>query len=419
MNWALWDQQTPITSTSGCQTTIVNTDTNSRTFTCSATSEGGTTTASTVVKRDTTPPTVTITRPGARALYEPTEPLTSELSCSDSGSGVANCGLGNPTGTPVDLSYSGWHTMWAGAMDIAGNAGVASVDYAVATGYCMPPMPGLRLWFDFNGDIRDKVHGYPSAQANPSWSALNFGPGEVGTGVTLTGWQSIRFTQQLDDARFTGTMTVAAWIKPDGESGEAGTIVSKEDQFRIARFPDGTVRWAFANANPGLLWTNTNAVLPAGVWTHLVVTFDHGVVKTYLNGDLAHSYDGAGDMQPIAGLPYWGSYLSIGNREDPAHPSFLIGTIDEVQISDSLWNPPAAESMFLTGASGTCALTPTVVLVSTPTTNYGAASIDMFAQLRVGATQLPVPNQPLRVVSRLSRDGSIVATTTLVTDDDG
>src|SRR5581483_8492152 len=115
VNWALWDQQTPITSTSGCETTVVNTDTNGRTFTCSATSEGGTTTASTVVKRDTTPPIVTITRPAARALYEPNEPVTAALSCSDSGSGVADCGLGTPNGTPLDLSYSGWHTMWSAA----------------------------------------------------------------------------------------------------------------------------------------------------------------------------------------------------------------------------------------------------------------------------------------------------------------
>ncbi|HEY7170426.1 MAG TPA: Ig-like domain repeat protein [Vicinamibacterales bacterium] len=419
VNWAVWDDQSPILSTSGCDTTIVNTDTNGRTFTCSATSEGGTTTAATVVKRDATPPTVTITRPAPRALYEPTETVTSELSCSDPGSGVADCGLGNPTGSPVDLSYSGWHTMWAGAMDVAGNFGASSVDYAVATGYCMTPMAGLRLWFDFNGDIRDKVHGYPSAQQNPSWSALTFGPGKVGTAVILPGWQSIRFTQQLDDVHFTGTMTFAAWVKPDGESGEAGTIVSKEDQFRIARFPDGTVRFAFANANPGLLWTNTNAVLPAGVWTHLVVTFAHGVVNTYLNGTLVHTYNGAGDMQPVSGLPFWGSYLSIGNREDPQHPSFLIGAIDEVQISEAVWDAPVPESLFLTGASGTCALTPTVVAVSDPVTNYGASTVDMLAQLRVAATQAPLADRGLRLVSRLSRDGSVVGTTTLVTDSEG
>jgi hypothetical protein len=237
--------------------------------------------------------------------------------------------------------------------------------------------------------------------------------------VILPGWQSIRFTQQLDDVHFTGAMTLAAWIKPDGENGEAGTIVSKEDQFRIARFPDGTVRFAFANANPGLLWTNTNVVLPAGVWTHLVVTFEHGVVKTYLNGALMHTYNGAGDMEPISGLPYWGSYLSIGNREDPAQPSFFVGAIDEVQLSETAWYPSAPESMFLSGASGTCAPTPTVVLVSAPATTYGATAVEVVAQLRVGATQAPIANRPLRVVSRLSGNGSIVGAATLTTDETG
>src|SRR5581483_2588160 len=109
--------------------------------------------------------------------------------------------------------------------------------------------------------------------------------------------------------------------------------------------------------------------------------------------------------------------LSIGNREDPEHPSFLIGAIDEVQISDTAWDG-LAESLFLTGASGSCPLTPTVVLVSDPVTNYGASTVDVIAQLRVGATQLPLSDRTLRLVSRLSQDGSAVGTATLVTDAD-
>src|SRR5207247_3994501 len=58
VNWAMWDSQSPITVSTGCSTSFVTADTNGTTFTCSATSEGGTTSASTVVRRDATPPSI-------------------------------------------------------------------------------------------------------------------------------------------------------------------------------------------------------------------------------------------------------------------------------------------------------------------------------------------------------------------------
>lgn len=418
LNWAMWDQQSPITATTGCNTTIVTADTNGTTFTCAATSEGGTTSVSTVVKRDATPPSIAITSPSAAVLYERGSLLTTAFTCSDAGSGVETCGF-VPPGAPVDTSYSGWQTTWVTACDVAGNFGTASAEYAVSTGVCTQRPPGMRLWFPFEGRTQEVIHGSPFAAQNPSWAAPIYVEGEVGQAFSLPGWQFVEFSHQLDDVHFVGQMTFAAWVKADGQVGEAGTIASKEDQFRIARFPDGTLRWAFSNSATGFVWVNTGATIPAGVWTHVAVTYDHGVVSTYLNGRLAHTYSGTGDMTFVAGLPYWGQYLSFGNREDPAHASFLIGAIDEVQMLDTVWNASAVESAFLAGAHGTCPPTATVVLVTEGTASYGDSTFVVRAQLRQATSQQPIADEPVRLVSRVSPGGAIAGTVTLTTDADG
>ena len=63
VTWDVTDAESPIDSLTGCGPATVNADTASRKLTCRATSFGGTGTASTVVKRDTTAPDVTCQSP--------------------------------------------------------------------------------------------------------------------------------------------------------------------------------------------------------------------------------------------------------------------------------------------------------------------------------------------------------------------
>src|SRR5262249_31556985 len=50
--WAWIDSDSPVTSTSGCNTAVINVDTPGTTYTCTVTSEGGTSSLSATVKRD-------------------------------------------------------------------------------------------------------------------------------------------------------------------------------------------------------------------------------------------------------------------------------------------------------------------------------------------------------------------------------
>jgi hypothetical protein len=60
VHWSVSDAQSDVTGSDGCGDVTISTDTSGTTLTCSATSEGGTSSATVTIKRDTTAPVVTV-----------------------------------------------------------------------------------------------------------------------------------------------------------------------------------------------------------------------------------------------------------------------------------------------------------------------------------------------------------------------
>jgi RHS repeat-associated protein len=117
-------------------------------------------------------------------------------------------------------------------------------------------------------------------------------------------------------------MTISAWINPTGD----GIIVNKEDEYEVAVL-SGHLQWAIANSNPGWAWIDTGYIPPLNQWAHIAVTYDSGLVKTYANGVLVHTYAGAGtigDVDPAL------NDFRIGGRQ--CCVQYFSGSIDEVRI---------------------------------------------------------------------------------------
>ncbi len=131
VSWTVTDAESAITSQSGCDTTTVTTDTAGITFTCTATSGGGTASESVTVKRDATPPTVRVTGVTDGATYTFGSIPTAGCETSDDLSGAHF----NPTPTVTGGDANGLGTFTAscvGPIDKAGNVGAtASVTYQV------------------------------------------------------------------------------------------------------------------------------------------------------------------------------------------------------------------------------------------------------------------------------------------------
>ncbi|MDQ2690949.1 MAG: PxKF domain-containing protein [Chloroflexota bacterium] len=132
-----------ISSSTGCESTTINTDTTSLTLTCSATSDGGTSSESVTIKRDATNPTLTPAVSPNPVLLNGS--ATAVPNASDSTSGIASSSC-----DPVDTSTVGAHSVACSATDSAGNTNSASASYSVGynfAGFFQPVdnLPALNI----------------------------------------------------------------------------------------------------------------------------------------------------------------------------------------------------------------------------------------------------------------------------------
>ena len=116
-------------SKSGCTVSTVTSDTgpSGSSFTCTARNYSGRTSKTVVIKRDTTPPTISVTTPASNSSFSQNQVLTSVFSCADTASGVKSC-----TGpSTVDTASSGSKTFVVTALDAAGLQNSKTVSYSV------------------------------------------------------------------------------------------------------------------------------------------------------------------------------------------------------------------------------------------------------------------------------------------------
>ncbi len=130
--WTVTDQESSV-STSGCETVTVTTDTDGTSFTCTATSEGGTSTQTVVIRRDATPPDTQLdqTPPalswGGGAQYSETFAFSmvgtdasgfARFECMVFGIGSFSCNSPQAVG---GLNFGTTYTIQVRAKDLAGN----------------------------------------------------------------------------------------------------------------------------------------------------------------------------------------------------------------------------------------------------------------------------------------------------------
>lgn len=155
--------------------------------------------------------------------------------------------------------------------------------------------------------------------------------------------------------RMSGNATFYMWIYPQGTGywnvldqnhSTGGIILNKEGEYEIARFHDGTIRWSFSNTDPGWNWHDTKYVVPENQWTCIAITYDNGVVKTYINGELFDTYNGLGniiDREPDQNT------LRIGGRQGGSQniEQYFDGKIDEVMIFNQTLTDAEIRELYL------------------------------------------------------------------------
>lgn len=129
VEWTVTDAESAITATSGCEPVSITSDQQAATYTCSATSLGGSSSESVTVKRDATNPVVTYA--GNAGAYTVDQWVSITCSASDATSGLASTTCADATGDAYTFGL-GTSTFSASAADNAGNVGSASTSFSVS-----------------------------------------------------------------------------------------------------------------------------------------------------------------------------------------------------------------------------------------------------------------------------------------------
>jgi hypothetical protein len=128
-------------------------------------------------------------------------------------------------------------------------------------------------------------------------------------------------------------LTMEAWIHatgPGGGGANGGAIMSREGEYLLSRFPDGTIRYAIANTSPGWNFVNSGVVVPLNQWAHVAFTYNstNGQIRLYLNGVESYAAAGTG---PIGDAITAQNEFRIGSRQGGTTQVFH-GQIDEVRV---------------------------------------------------------------------------------------
>src|SRR5690606_9944042 len=81
--------------------------------------------------------------------------------------------------------------------------------------------------------------------------------------------------------KVTNALTLEAWIHPTGPgSGTegSGVIINREGEYMLARYGDGTLRFAIDNTSPNWFFINTGVIAPANRWLHVAFTYDKDAI---------------------------------------------------------------------------------------------------------------------------------------------
>jgi hypothetical protein len=131
VSWTVTDPDSAVSSTSGCGTTVISTDTTGTTLTCQATSAGGTDSESVTIKRDATAPTGVATTLARGADHNGWYNASVGWSTTgtDATSGIDSCSSGTYSGPDgTGLTVSGTCTDEAGNTSGAATSAVFDFD---------------------------------------------------------------------------------------------------------------------------------------------------------------------------------------------------------------------------------------------------------------------------------------------------
>ena len=246
LNWAIQDGESEWVIDAGCtavsiiEDTDVATHPNGESFSCEASSVGGTESSSTVVKRDTAAPVVTITGVTDGDRFELGNEPAPECTTTDATSGVAAEATMDivPAETNPGDGTGNFTVSCNGAEDNAGNTNTESLIYTITAPADSTP-PEIR--YEITGTLGND--DWYTSDVSLSWTVT-----DNESAVTSSGCESVTLTSDTLEQSFTCEAT-----SEGGTSSETVTLKRDASSPNVTATPD-----APANANG---WHNADVTV--------------------------------------------------------------------------------------------------------------------------------------------------------------
>ncbi|ATE55974.1 LamG-like jellyroll fold domain-containing protein [Actinosynnema pretiosum] len=238
------------------------------------------------------------------------------------------------TSVAVTPTQPGPNTLYAYAVDRAGNRSAAIAEYRFNVTLPQPPLAEWTFTQDSGATVPD------TGALNRPLTAIGgarFGTGYSGNALLLNGTdasaQSV--TSIVDTSK---AFSATAWVRLDRTNGFY-TVLS-QDGDRVSPFYlqyDPQVnRWRISASEgdhdlPNTVAVNSLAAPKAGAWNHLAITYEPNsrVTKLYVDGKL----------QGSAQMTFWqakGSFVVGGARWSGKRDNHFPGAVDHVQLWDRM-----------------------------------------------------------------------------------
>lgn len=244
-------------------------------------------------------------------------------------------------------------TNFIGAIFIHGGGGVNTLDYSAVQG-----VAGQVSWYRAEGNAVDAVGGSHGTLQN----GTTFAPGRVGQAFSFDGVDD--FVEVADSPLHSpSSITLEAWVKPDTVAGSRA-IATKYDSSTpdnkswSLTSVDGRVRFGVYQGQSTRSIDTISPVLAAGVWHHVVSTFDPDTqaIKIYVDGeDVPSGFSpGGGHDATITAITDSSTAVRIGSivNVQGQMVNYWDGLIDEVSIFNRALSAAEVQARFAAGDTG-------------------------------------------------------------------
>jgi hypothetical protein len=258
----------------------------------------------------------------------------------------------------VQMSQAGGY--WVVVSNAYGTATSSIATLAVTQPSCMPAPSGLVGWWKGEGDLWDLMGG----NAGAAWQSIGYAGGYVGQGFSFSASDSgVRVPASTGmNVGLSGGLTLECWLRPNDVANRQNIMEWNNGLGTPGVHLLGLGPTEFG-LGAGNLWFNVfdtsgsdhsmsapGGTLTAGVWQHLVVTYDKasGMGRIYRNGQLVTSQS-LGSFTPQTTYDFY-----IGRRVSGGGNTSFRGMMDEVSVYNRALSASEVAAIYAADSLGKC-----------------------------------------------------------------